>query len=225
MAGERKGDTLKSRTGKALQLALAMGCLLGGLALEVEARDLAYSTYLGGSGMDTALDIAIDAEGNAWVVGTTSSADFPTTADALDRILNGYEIFLARFSPDGALLYSTFLGGSGDDVGLGVAFDAAGNIYVAGHTDSMDFPRVGGLPANLRGTDRRSLLSSRRLPAPASSIRPRSAAAGGTSHGGSRWIPRVPPMLLARRIPEISPWSAASRRRSEAARRTPSSRS
>lgn len=145
---------MKSRTRKALQLALATGCLLGGVTLEAEARDLAYSTYFGGSGLDTAQDIAVDAAGNIWVMGTTGSADFPTTANALDRTLNGQDVFLARFDPDGALLYSTFLGGSADEVGHGLALDAAGNIYVGGHTDSVDFPRVGGLPANLRGTGR-----------------------------------------------------------------------
>ena len=145
---------MKSRTGKTLQRALAMGCLLGGVALEVEARDIAYSTYLGGSGSEWAADIAVDAAGNAWVVGTTSSANFPTTANALDRTLDQNDVYLSKLGPDGALLYSTLLGGSGSEVGLGVAVDAAGNVYVAGHTDSVDFPRAGGLPANLQGTDR-----------------------------------------------------------------------
>ena len=140
---------MKSRTRKALQLALATGCLLG---LEVEARELVYSTYLGGSGTERAEDIAVDTAGNAWVMGTTASANFPTTANALDRTLGGQDVFLAKFGPGGALLYSTFLGGLGTEVGHGIALDAAGNVYVTGHTDSSDFPRVGGLPASLRGT-------------------------------------------------------------------------
>ncbi|HEY3068171.1 MAG TPA: SBBP repeat-containing protein [Methylomirabilota bacterium] len=93
---------------------------------------LVYSTYLGGSGDDGALRIAVDGAGNAYVTGTTSSVDFPTTAGA-DRTLGGnQDAFVAKFSPTGALVYSTYLGGPCDDEGRGIAVDGGGNAYITG---------------------------------------------------------------------------------------------
>ncbi|WP_077490175.1 SBBP repeat-containing protein [Sinomonas mesophila] len=106
---------------------------------------LAYSTYLGGSGIDAGLSIAVDASGNAYVTGSTNSTDFPTTVGAFDTTINGDDAFVTKLSPTGSsLVYSTYLGGSGFDTGAGVAVDAVGSAYVTGTTDSADFPTTAG---------------------------------------------------------------------------------
>jgi hypothetical protein len=125
---------------------------------------LKYSTYLGGSGDDWGSvfnflrAIAVDPRGNAYVIGTTASTDFPTTADAYQTefagggggFINPFgdtfavgDVFVAKLNAAGnALVYSTYLGGAGDDYGESIAVDAAGNAYLAGMTDSTDFPTM-----------------------------------------------------------------------------------
>lgn len=106
---------------------------------------LVYATYLGGSLADAGRRIAVDAAGNAYVTGATSSADFPTTAGALATTSTRPEAFVTKLNPAGtALLYSTYLGGSGADDGFDIAVDAAGNAYVTGITNSPDFPTTAG---------------------------------------------------------------------------------
>jgi hypothetical protein len=101
-----------------------------------------YTTYLGGSSDDVGNGIAVDSAGNAYVTGTTSSTDFPITANALQPTSGGgSDAFVAKLSPDGSgLVYSTYLGGSTGDVGAGIAVDTGGNAYVVGETQSPDFP-------------------------------------------------------------------------------------
>ena len=84
--------------------------------------------------------------GNAWVTGVTSSADFPVTAGAADSSFNGTaDAFVSKLSANGsALVYSTYLGGTLSESGNDVALDSAGDVYVAGHTYSMDFPATTG---------------------------------------------------------------------------------
>jgi hypothetical protein len=103
---------------------------------------LVYSTYLGGSGYDYGEAIAVDAAGHAYVTGDAESDDFPTTAGAVQPTRRGIaDAFVAKLDPTGsALVYSTYLGGSGDDEGCGIAVDAAGHAYVTGFTGSDDFP-------------------------------------------------------------------------------------
>lgn len=113
---------------------------------------LVYSTYLGGSARDSAFGIAVDAAGNAYVTGRTMSSNFPVTSGAVRAAFGGSgangnandlvqgDGFLVKLNPAGsALLYSTFIGGSGDDIGSEVAVDAQGNIYVTGFTLSSNF--------------------------------------------------------------------------------------
>jgi hypothetical protein len=108
---------------------------------------LVYSTYLGGNEYDAAHGIAIDNSGSAYVTGTTSSTDFPVT-DAFQPAFRGgtsyyypTDAFVAKLTPDGsALVYSTYLGGGGDDAGAGIAVDGSGSASVAGRTNSIDFP-------------------------------------------------------------------------------------
>jgi hypothetical protein len=113
---------------------------------------LLWSTYLGGSGTDTAWDAAADGEGNIYVAGPTTSSDFPTTPGAYDTTHNdGSDAFVSKFSPDGALLWSTYLGGSGGDNITSIVPDGDGNIYVAGDTGSSDLPTPGGYDTSLNG--------------------------------------------------------------------------
>jgi hypothetical protein len=109
---------------------------------------LDYATLLGGASDDYGAGIAVDAAGNAYVVGTTQSPDFPTTPGAFRRTgasSNFSDVFVSKLNPAGtALVYSTFLGGSNFDWGRGIAIDGAGNAYVAGQTKSSNFPITGG---------------------------------------------------------------------------------
>ncbi len=120
---------------------------------------LVYSTYLGGSSDDFAgsvfgissVAIAADSDGNAYVTGTTSSIDFPTL-NAFQPEFGGVEdAFVAKLSPGGSLVYSAYLGGSGDDEASSIAVDASRSVYLTGFTNSTDFPTVNPLQLGLGG--------------------------------------------------------------------------
>ncbi len=102
-----------------------------------------YSTFLGGMSSDYASGVSVGDLGCLYVTGTTSSSDFPTQS-AFDESLDRYcDVFVTEVSPSGqALMYSTFLGGSGHDYGEDIAVDSSGNAFVIGHTASPDFPIV-----------------------------------------------------------------------------------
>src|SRR5262249_1971954 len=104
-----------------------------------------YVTYLGGSGGEAATAIAADSSGNAYVTGNNYLGGFPLK-DPLQSVCHtdSFEGIVAKFAPDGALVYSTYLGGTGNDLGLGIAVDLLGNAYVVGHTQSTDFPTTPG---------------------------------------------------------------------------------
>ena len=110
---------------------------------------LIYSTYLGGSNADLGLSIAADSSGNAYVVGWTDSTDFPMASPLQPANGGSNDTFVAKLNPAGsALVYSTYLGGSGDDFpGVGIPVDTAGNVYVTGFTNSTNFPVVNPLKA------------------------------------------------------------------------------
>jgi hypothetical protein len=110
---------------------------------------LVYSTYIGGSGDDRGVSIAVDSAGSAYVLGFTSSTDFPTTTGAFRTANAGsYDAFVTKLNAAGSgLVYSTYLGGSGDDVGAarhGIAVDSAGSAYITGFTKSTNFPTTTG---------------------------------------------------------------------------------
>ena len=109
--------------------------------------NLVFSTFIGvGHGNS----IAIDASGNSYVTGNATSADYPTTVGAIQSAYNGpswmgSDAFVSKLNPDGtALIYSTYLGGTGYDQANGIAVDPAGNAFVAGWTQSSDFPTTAG---------------------------------------------------------------------------------
>ncbi|MEQ1643084.1 MAG: SBBP repeat-containing protein, partial [Pyrinomonadaceae bacterium] len=107
---------------------------------------LAYSTFLGGSGFDGGEKIVVDAAGNAYLTGGTFSTAFPTTPGAFDTTLNGSaDVFVSKLNAAGtALVYSTFIGGSSNDYGHGIAVDTSGNVFVTGDTNSPSFPTTAG---------------------------------------------------------------------------------
>ncbi len=123
------------------------------LKLKPDASGIVFSTFLGGSGDDSANDLAIDPSGNVIVVGTTSSVNF-VTAHPLQPAFGGgaTDAFVAKFSPDGQInVYCTFLGGAGDETGNGVAIDSSGNAYVTGSTTSSNFPIANPFQVNNAG--------------------------------------------------------------------------
>ncbi len=106
---------------------------------------LVYCTYFGGSGLDELRSLSLDNHGKLLLTGWTLSADFPVTANAMQPVYGGAgNAFVARVNPaapaNAFVEYSTFLGGSGGDVGYKAISDASGNIYVTGYTMSSDFP-------------------------------------------------------------------------------------
>ncbi len=112
---------------------------------------LEYSTYLGGKGTDAGQDIAVDGEGAAYVTGFTSSSDFPLVS-ALDSKIAGQDAFVSKLAPTGAsLVYSTFLGGLGQDAGQGIALNDQGAAFIAGSTTSKDFPVQYAYDGNYNG--------------------------------------------------------------------------
>jgi hypothetical protein len=117
------------------------------------ATAITYSTYLGGSSFNLANAIALDSSTNAYVTGLTGASDFPTTSGVPQTSLTGSQNgFVAEVKADGStLLYSTYLGGSGVDAGLGIAVDAAGEAYVTGSTSSSNFPTMNAVQSALGG--------------------------------------------------------------------------
>jgi hypothetical protein len=117
---------------------------------------LTYSTYLGGSLSDQVTGIAVDSFGSAYVTGTANSIDFPLASPLQATNHGAPDIFVSKLDPAGsALVYSTYLGGSGADSGAGIAVDPYGNAYVTGTTASVDFPVMNPLQGALAGGDER----------------------------------------------------------------------
>ena len=165
------GETLSTQiawanSGSAFQSQLKGGASTGDAfvaKLDSTGSHLVYFTYLGGSADDGAYDLAIDASGNAYITGFTESPDFPTKA-ALFSTISGSadstfhvlppDAFVAEINTNGsALIYSTYLGGTGRDLGSSIAVDPAGYAYVAGYTFSTNFPLHNALQSSLAGND------------------------------------------------------------------------
>ncbi len=128
------------------------GGILDAFATKLNAAGSAmvYSTYLGGSARDIGEDIAVDAFSNAYVAGGTFSADFPTVS-SIQAFGGVRDAFVTKLNPTGsALIYSTYLGGSGDDGSRAIAVSASG-VYLTGNTGSTDFPTVSAFDVTLGG--------------------------------------------------------------------------
>ena len=148
---------------------------------------LVYSTYLGGMNREEGGGIAVDAEGNAWIAGTTASnaVSFPLIGAVQTELGGKLDAFIMKLNASGTdLLFSTFLGGAADDRALNLAVDAKGDTYVTGMTDGT-FPTRNALqPDNAGGNDIfiAKLSSAVPVAAPASwTQKPRTVDAGGSS--------------------------------------------
>jgi uncharacterized repeat protein (TIGR01451 family) len=132
------------------------GAWTGFVAKINSSGSLAYSTRLGGTGEDEVHAVAVDAAGNAYVAGVTFSSDFPTLnplpgqgnlhlgdCATYNYCMDG---FVSRLDPSGTLVFSTYLGGSGEEQATSIAVDSSGSVYVAGITNSSDFPTKNPLP-------------------------------------------------------------------------------
>jgi hypothetical protein len=113
--------------------------------LNPAGSSLVYSTFIGGWSTEGGYSIAVDNSGNAYVTGSTSSSDFPTTSGTYNQTYGGsWDAFVTKLNPAGSsLVYSTFLGESGGDQGNSIVVDLIGTPYVTGYTESSDFPTSG----------------------------------------------------------------------------------
>jgi hypothetical protein len=126
--------------------------------LNPTGSSLVYSTYLGGSGADSATAMALDGAGNVFLTGSTTSTDFPTVNPLQLANAGNSDAFVAEVNPTGsALLYSTYLGGSNNDYGTAIAVvgptltDLSTYVYVSGYTYSTNFPTQNAYQSALAG--------------------------------------------------------------------------
>jgi uncharacterized protein (TIGR03437 family) len=111
--------------------------------INTEGSAMVFSTYLGGGKADSAVGVAVDGSGNSYVVGSTRSPEFPTVNAFQATHAGNDEVFITKINAAGsALVHSSFLGGSGWDLGYAIVLDNSGNIFVTGRTDSTDFPTL-----------------------------------------------------------------------------------
>ena len=133
------------------------GCFAGQDAfvakLDANASSLVYSTFFGGTGKDEATALALDTQGRAFVAGYSASNDLPVAGFALTPFRGGRDAFVARFDADGALGYASYLGGTADETATGIALGAAGDVFVAGYTASPDFPLANAHQGALQGIE------------------------------------------------------------------------
>lgn len=116
---------------------------------------LVYSTYLGGSGIDYSLDVAVDTAGNAYLIGGTESPNFPMQNPYQSVYAGNRDVYVTKFNAAGsALIFSTYLGGSDIEYGRKIALDNSGNVYITGGTYSINFPTLNPYQgANAGGSD------------------------------------------------------------------------
>lgn len=166
VTGESLSTNLAATVGS-FQTNFAGGITVGGdifvAKLDATGSNLVYLTYLGGKGNDAALSIAVDGGGNAYLTGFTDSTNFPLVSAIFTNLsgkpepyfgLYPMDAFVTKLNATGsALVYSTYLGGSTNDQGIAIAVDAVGHAYVAGYTDSTNFPVANALQTTNAGVD------------------------------------------------------------------------
>ncbi len=157
VTGAAQSANFPTTTG-AYQTALGGGTNAFISKLSPSGAQLSYSTFVGGSAADQGNGIAVDAAGDAFIVGSTSSSNFPTLNPTQSALAEGScsspcsNAFVSELKTQGnALVYSTYLGGSGPDYGQGIAVDSSGNAYVAGATASSNFPIIAGAVQGVYG--------------------------------------------------------------------------
>ncbi|HEV7396082.1 MAG TPA: SBBP repeat-containing protein, partial [Pyrinomonadaceae bacterium] len=141
--GERKEVSAAYRINES-NVSINLGSYDKSVPLVIDPEFL-YSTYLGGTGVETGLDIAVDPAGNAYITGNTTSSDFPV-AGAFQAAKGSFDdAFVTKLNPSGtSIIYSTYLGANGSDVGNAIAIDSQGCAYVVGLTGSGSFPTTPG---------------------------------------------------------------------------------
>jgi beta-propeller repeat-containing protein len=146
-AGAKRDIPCRYAAAKGSEVVLSVGARDPKLPLVIDP-EIAWSSYLGGANADYGRAVAADSAGNVYVTGYTYSSDFPA-ASGFDAALGGAtDAFVTKVGVSGSvLLWSTYLGGSADDHGYAISVDAVGDAYVAGDTESSDFPSAG----NTRG--------------------------------------------------------------------------
>jgi hypothetical protein len=153
---------------------------------------LVYSTFVGGGSEDDAYAIAIDKVGNAYVTGRTNSSDYPLVSP-IQVTRSAFDMFVTEINASGsALLFSTFVGGSGSESGRGIAVDVLGNIHVAGESTSADFPHMKALqPATGGAQDAIVLLFADTVPTVFVSL-DRQALTFSAVSSGSAFVSQTP---------------------------------
>jgi len=143
--GRRELVDVSFKTSGKKEVSFALGAYDHSRELVIDPS-VTFATYLGGSGEDDGYAIAIDGSGNSYVTGQTKSTNFPTVAGAHSTTnAGGFDVFVTKLSADGSsLVFSTYVGGSGDDSGNAIAVDGSGNVFVAGGTGSSNFPTTTG---------------------------------------------------------------------------------
>ncbi len=147
------GETVSTNfpTANAIQAALSGASDAFVTKIDPTGATLVYSTYLGGTSSDNAWGVAVDSTGSAYVVGQTGSSDFPVVDPFQMSRTNAFtDAFITRVNPAGtAYIYSTYLGGSINDIAYAVSLDGVGHAYVVGQTASVDFPTVAPAQPNI----------------------------------------------------------------------------
>ena len=125
------------------------------VGLNASGSALVYGTYLGGAGSDRGNSLAVDPTGKIYVVGDTTSVNFPLLSPLQGQNAGGKDAFVAELDPGQAgaasLVYSSYLGGAGDDAGLGITVDSSGEAWITGETGSADWPTANPLQAVFGG--------------------------------------------------------------------------
>ena len=151
IAGERRLVAAHYELRADQRVAIALGDYDSSQPLVIDPV-LSYSSYLGGSADDFAAKLLVDGAGNTYLAGFTQSLDFPRVGGAQTSNRGDADAFVAKLDASGTLVYSSYLGGGGADTASGLALDASGNVYVAGNTESTNFPLKGALQGALQGS-------------------------------------------------------------------------